>query len=45
MDKVFNKGRKVTDGFKENMTIRFHDFLPQWNYSAMPLQTSTLVGY
>ena len=34
MDKTFNKGRKVTDGFKENMKIQFHDFLPQWNYSA-----------
>lgn len=45
MDKTFNKGRKVTDEFKENMTIKFHDFLPQWNYSAIPLHTSTLGGY
>jgi hypothetical protein len=45
MDKTFNKGRKVTDGFKENMTIKFHDFLPQWNYSAIPLHTSILGGY
>jgi hypothetical protein len=45
MDKTFNKGRKVTDGFKENMKIQFHDFLPQWNYSAVPSQSSTLGCY
>ncbi len=45
MDKTFNKGRKVTDGFKENMTIKFHDFLPKWNYSAVPSQSSTLGCY
>ena len=41
MDKTFNKGRKADDEFKENMKIKFHDVLPKWNYSAMPLQTST----
>jgi len=45
MDKTFNKGRKTADGFKENMKIKFHDFLPQWNYSAMPSQSPTLGCY
>ena len=45
MDKTFNKGRKADDEFKENMKIKFHDVLPKWNYSAMPLQTSTSGGY
>ena len=29
-------GRKVTDGFKANMTIRFDKLLPRWNYVAKP---------
>lgn len=28
----FKIGRKVADGFKENMPIQFDDYLPQWNY-------------
>jgi len=36
LDKTFKTGRKVADGFKENMQIRFDNFLPQWNYRAMP---------
>jgi hypothetical protein len=36
LDKAFKTGRKVADGFKENMRIQFDDFLPQWNYRAMP---------
>jgi Rhodopirellula transposase DDE domain len=33
LDKV---GRKYTEGFKENMKILFDDFLPGWNYRAVP---------
>ncbi len=37
IDKVYQTGRKVAAGFKENMRIVFDDFLPQWNYRAIPL--------
>ena len=36
LNKPFETGRKVTDGFKENMRIQFDDFLSQWNYRAIP---------
>lgn len=36
MDRVFETGRKVVEGFKENMTIKFDLFLPKWNYVAIP---------
>lgn len=36
LDKTFETGRKVAAGFKENMKIRFDNFLPQWNYRAIP---------
>jgi hypothetical protein len=36
IDKVYETGRKVVDGFKETMRIVFDDFLPQWNYTAIP---------
>jgi len=36
LDKVFKTGRKVEDDFKENIRIRFDEFLPQWNYVAIP---------
>ena len=36
LNKTFETGRKVADGFKENMHIQFDDFLPQWNYRAIP---------
>jgi hypothetical protein len=38
MDKVFETKRKVADDFKENMRIRFDDYLPQWNYKAIPAE-------
>ena len=38
IDGVYEVGRKVADGFKENMRIVFDDFLPKWNYRAVPLQ-------
>ncbi len=37
IDKVYETGRKVAADFKENMHIVFDDFLPQWNYRAIPL--------
>ena len=36
IDKVYQTGRKVADDFKENMRIIFDDFLPRWNYRAIP---------
>lgn len=36
LDQVFRTGRKAADGFKENMKIQFDEFLPQWNYVAVP---------
>ena len=32
--KTYNSGRKVQDGFKENMPIEFDAYLPKWNYVA-----------
>lgn len=37
IDKVYATGRKVADDFKETMRIVFDDFLPQWNYTAVPI--------
>ena len=37
IDKVYQTGRKVAEGFKEDMRIVFEDFLPKWNYCAVPL--------
>lgn len=36
LDQVYATGRKVADDFKETMRIVFDEFLPQWNYSAVP---------
>ena len=36
LDQVFRTGRKAADGFKENMKIKFDEFLPKWNYVAVP---------
>ena len=36
IDKVYQTGRKVADGFKDNMKIVFDDYLPKWNYTAVP---------
>ncbi|XOF35260.1 MAG: hypothetical protein ACL93V_08240 [Candidatus Electrothrix sp. YB6] len=33
---LFETGRKTADGFKENMKIQFDEFLPKWNYAAVP---------
>lgn len=39
MDKVYEIGRKCAKGFKENMKIVFDEFLPKWNYRAIPSAT------
>ena len=36
IDKVYQTGRKVATDFKENMKIVFDDYLPKWNYTALP---------
>lgn len=36
IDKIYETGRKVKEGFKENMPIVFDKHLPQWNYRAIP---------
>ena len=36
LDRAYDKGRQIAADFKETMTIRFDDFLPQWNYTAVP---------
>ena len=39
LDKVYETGRKYAKGFKENMTIKFDQHLPKWNYTAFPCYT------
>lgn len=36
LDRVFETGRKYTEGFKENMNIQFDAYLSSWNYVAVP---------
>ena len=35
-NKIFEIGRKVADDFKENMRIKFDEYLLQWNYTGLP---------
>ncbi len=37
LDKVYQTRRKVTKDFKETMSIVFDEFLPKWNYTAVPI--------
>ena len=39
-DAHFATKRKVADDFKENMRIQFDDYLPKWNYTAIPFEPS-----
>lgn len=39
VDTVYQIGRKIADDFRQNMRIIYDDFLPAWNYRAVPLQT------
>jgi hypothetical protein len=36
LDRLFETKRKYAEGFKENMKIQFDDYLPHWNYVAIP---------
>jgi len=36
LDGVYEVGRKVTKEFKETMKILFDQYLPKWNYTAVP---------
>ncbi len=36
IDKVYETGKKVKEGFKENMKIVFDKILPKWNYRVIP---------
>ena len=38
IDKVYKTGRKVADDFKQTLRIVFDEFLPQWNYTAVPIR-------
>jgi hypothetical protein len=40
LDHIFLTGKKVAKEFKQNMTIAFDDFLPKWNYTAVPQSKS-----
>ncbi|MEG4029952.1 MULTISPECIES: ISAzo13 family transposase [unclassified Microcoleus] len=35
-DKIHETGQKVAKGFKEKMKIIFDEYLPKWNYRAVP---------
>lgn len=37
LDKKFATKRKYVEGFRENMRIEFDNYLPQWNYKAVPM--------
>ncbi len=37
LDKMYEKGRKVAEGFKANMRILFDNVLPRFNYRAIPM--------
>lgn len=39
IDQAYEVGRKCAKGFKETMKIVFDDFLPKWNYRAVPSVT------
>jgi len=45
LNKTFETGRKVAGDFKEKMRIKFDEYLPQWNYTAIPagLEVSDLI--
>ncbi len=39
LKRTFETGRKVADDFKKNMRIQFDEYLPQWNYVAVPAKS------
>ncbi len=36
IDQVYEIGRKVSDDFNKNLKIVFDEYLPKWNYRAVP---------
>jgi len=34
--KMYETGRKVSDGFRDHMQILFDKYLSKWNYRAVP---------
>jgi len=36
LNKVYETGRKCAAGIKKTMKIVFDEFLPKWNYRAVP---------
>jgi len=38
IDETYKTKRKVAKDFRENMPIVFDEYLPQWNYRAIPTQ-------
>lgn len=36
LETVYQTGRKYAEGFKKEMTIVFDEYLPKWNYRAIP---------
>jgi len=41
IDKTYEIGLKVREGFKENMRIGFDKVLPKWNYWTTPIKLAT----
>ncbi|MEG4571681.1 hypothetical protein QUA56_02970 [Microcoleus sp. N3A4] len=39
VDQIYKIGRKVTDDFQKNLKIVFDEYLPKWNYRAVPQLT------
>jgi hypothetical protein len=39
LDKIFETGRKYAKDYKDNMEIKFDDYLSKWNYVAIPNST------
>ena len=42
IDKVYQTKRKASREFLEEMPIRFDEYLPKWNYQAIPNRSNTL---
>ena len=38
LNKIYDTCRKVADNFKKDMNIIFDEFLPNWNYRAVPVK-------
>jgi hypothetical protein len=36
LERVYETGKKCSEGFKETMRIVFDEILPKWNYRAVP---------